>query len=125
VARPPIAAAASGPPERDVERRPADPVRGRAVDGAGEEDENGNDREAVVDQLLVEEPPGGGREKHPGHPGQENQQEHGLLPCLRLLVGLVPERGEDGPRAQENGERPEPPLALRAGFVRPPRLGVH
>src|SRR5436309_5688171 len=120
VAGSPIAATAAGALQADEQGGAAGPVRCRAVHSAREEENDGDDGEAPVDERLIEQPSRRGREQHARETGKENDREHGLLPGFGLPVRLVAERSEDCPRALEHRQRAEPPLLLTA-LARIPR----
>src|SRR5688572_15475640 len=122
VARPPVARLRARSAQADVEERSGEPVRGDAVDRAGEEDEDGEDGEALVDEPLVEPPPGLRREQDPGDPGEDDERQHGLLTRLDLGLRLVAKRREDRPRRLEDRQRAQPPSLLGALLRR--RVGV-
>jgi hypothetical protein len=117
VAGPHVAPLAPRAAQAHVESCTADPVRGRAVQRAGDEDEHRDDHHAVVDQRLVEQPTRRRGDEHPGHPREQDECENRLLPRFDVLRGLAPQCGEDRARRLEDRERPQPPLTIPRGLV--------
>src|SRR5919108_3841101 len=125
MARPAVAPPAPRSAQAHVERCAPDPVRRHAVDRSEEEDEDGDDEQALVHERLVEEPPGGPGEEDSGDPREKDERQDRLLPRVCLLVGVVAERGEDRSRRLQDRERPQPPEAFRARLRPRRRLSAH
>ena len=97
----------------------------RSVDRARQEDEHRDDRDAVVDEALVQELAGLGREQDCRDAREDDDRQDRLLPRLYLPRRLVPERGEDRSRSLEDRQRPQPPALLGALLGSRLHLGVH
>ena len=66
----------------------------------------------------VEEPARRRRKQHASDTREEDECEHRFLTRLALATRLVSKRREDRPGAEEDGQRPEPPLAVQQSLLR-------
>ena len=96
VTRAPVAPLSPERARRAVHQRAAEPEDEHPVQPAADERPD-RDHEAVT-QRVVEQRTRRRRHEHACDAREPEQREHGLLPRVRRLIGVVAERREDGTR---------------------------